>query len=294
VREAVAAVAPARAGGRIQLSPEVGSVSEPTWCVGTAVVDRSLVVKFAWSAPAAERVAREAEVLAVLARAAPDLPVPQLEGTSADPVAFATRFVGGKPLRLDAAHVPEIAFELGAFLDGLHRAPVLDEMRRAVRGLVEPNPQATTEAIRERLPRFLDGRRAALLPAWCDWVDGILRRGSARTVFVHGDLHAFNQVWSPAGSLRLVADFEVAGPGDPEYDFRYFPQMSATLDFVHALQRSYGHPVDVSRVLAWSIRTALGDALWRSEAGIALPFGNTPASYVDDIARKLRLAGAYG
>jgi hypothetical protein len=43
----------------------------------------------------------------------------------------------------------------------------------------------------------------------------------------------------------------------------------------------------MDRVMAWHILTALGDALWRSEAGIPLPGGSTPATYVDDIASKL-------
>jgi hypothetical protein len=50
-----------------------------------------------------------------------------------------------------------------------------------------------------------------------------------------------------------------------------------------------GRSLDMERVMAWHIRTALGDALWRSEARIPLPEGSTPASYIDDIARKLPL-----
>jgi hypothetical protein len=48
-----------------------------------------------------------------------------------------------------------------------------------------------------------------------------------------------------------------------------------------------GFDLDLRRVMAWHVRTALGDALWRSEAGVPLPAGSTPASYVDDIQRKL-------
>lgn len=111
-------------------------------------------------------------------------------------------------------------------------------------------------------------------------------------MFAHGDLHGFNQVWERnTWTLRLIADFEVAGPADPEYDLRYFPSQEPTLALVDAIQERYtalsGRSIDMNRVMAWHIRTALGDALWRSEAGGALPGGGTPALYVDDIERKL-------
>jgi aminoglycoside phosphotransferase (APT) family kinase protein len=171
---------------------------------------------------------------------------------------------------------------------------VLEAIRRQVPSVASPEPQGTTAALRARLPRFLDRRRAALLPAWCDWVDEILAPPSPRTVFVHGDLHGFNQVWERrAWRLRLVADFEMAGPGDPEYDFRYFPQLRLAEAIRERYESGGGATIDMRRVLAWYIRTALGDALWRSEAGIALPAGNTPSSYVDGIQRRLRLSGVY-
>jgi hypothetical protein len=40
-------------------------------------------------------------------------------------------------------------------------------------------------------------------------------------------------------------------------------------------------------VMAWHIRTALGDALWRSEARVGLPDGGTPASWVGDLASRM-------
>jgi hypothetical protein len=33
--------------------------------------------------------------------------------------------------------------------------------------------------------------------------------------------------------------------------------------------------------MAWHLLTALGDALWRTEAGVALPGGGTATTYVD-------------
>jgi Phosphotransferase enzyme family len=163
---------------------------------------------------------------------------------------------------------------------------------RSSPSLVAPRPQATTEAIRERLLRFLDRRRADLVLGWCDWVDEILGAPAPQPVLAHGDLHGFNQVWRRGSwTLLLVADFEVAGPADPEYDFRYLPSQEPTLGLVTAIGETYtsltGRTIDMQRVLAWHIRTALGDALWRSEAGVPLPGGGTPSTYVDDIESKL-------
>lgn len=41
-------------------------------------------------------------------------------------------------------------------------------------------------------------------------------------------------------------------------------------------QKLTGRRLSVERVMAWDLRTALGDALWRSEAGIPLPDHRTP------------------
>lgn len=44
--------------------------------------------------------------------------------------------------------------------------------------------------------------------------------------------------------------------------------------------------------MAWHRRTALGDALWRSEAGIHLPDHRTPVEWVEDLQRRLTAMGA--
>jgi aminoglycoside phosphotransferase (APT) family kinase protein len=168
---------------------------------------------------------------------------------------------------------------------------LLERVESEVRGLVEPCPQATTDAIRLRLPRFLDRDRAQLACRWCEWVDEILASPSPEQVLAHGDLHGYNQVWDRSTwQLRLVADFELSGPADPEYDFRYFPPVEPTLGFLLTVSERYtaltACSLDVRRVMAWHVRTALGDALWRSEADVPLPAGCTPASYVDELRRK--------
>src|SRR5581483_59531 len=117
----------------------------------------------------------------------------------------------------------DIAGQLARFLAALHEPSVLDAVRTAVPSLVAPRPQAATDAIRERLPRHLDPRRSRLSLHCCDWVDEVLSRPPPEPTLVHGDLHGYNQVWRrDPWKLLLVADLEVSGPSDPEYDFRYF------------------------------------------------------------------------
>jgi aminoglycoside phosphotransferase (APT) family kinase protein len=296
VRQAIAATLPELANAAVELSPEL-ETSNPEWCASTAIVGGSFLLKFAWSEAAAKRVHREACVLQTLADAAPHLPIARLAGSSDDPVAFSTYLVAGRPLRFGSRHVSNserasIAVQLAVFLAALHRPAVLQVVRDRVPAVVTPEPQGATPAIRERLSHFLDRRRMDLVLAWCDWVDEVLGTPSSTQSFVHGDLHGFNQVWDRSTwTLRLVADFEMAGPADAEYDLRYLPPMEPTLALVEAVRERYealsGRTLAMSRIMAWHVRTALGDALWRSEAGIPLPGGSTPASYVDDLAKKL-------
>lgn len=296
LREAVASAVPGLAEADIELRADVNT-SNPEWCAATVVVERAFIAKVAWSEPAAIRVLREASVLAALADAAPELPIPRLVGMSSSPVGFVTKLVEGVPLGYDE-RPPSVlvASELAGFLARLHEPALLACVGHEVPELVEPRPQATTDAIRSRLPPFLDGYRAELARQWSDWVDEVLASPSPHQVLAHGDLHGYNQVWDRSvWKLRLVADFETSGPADAEYDFRYFPPVEPTLGFVLAVCERYsaltGSSLDVRRVMAWHVRTALGDALWRSEAGVPLPAGCTPTSYVDDLRRKFEQLG---
>ena len=56
---------------------------------------------------------------------------------------------------------------------------------------------------------------------------------------------------------------------------------------VDAYQRLGGHHLSIERVMAWNVLTVLGDALWRTEAGVALPGGGTAETWVDDLAVRL-------
>jgi hypothetical protein len=97
------------------------------------------------------------------------------------------------------------------------------------------------------------------------------------------------------GKLRLVVDLETAGAAEPEYDLRLFPgpDMGRGVELLTAVIRHYeqitGRHLSTDRVMAWHMRTALGDALWRSEAGIPLPGHRTPPERVDDLAARFTM-----
>jgi thiamine kinase-like enzyme len=111
---------------------------------------------------------------------------------------------------------------------------------------------------------------------------------------VHADLHGDNQVWT-GDRLRLVVDFETVSAAEPEYDLRALPATGPGVELFTATARHYEHRTGrrlaVDRVMAWHLRTALGDALWRSEAGIPLPDHRTPAAWSDDLATRFRELG---
>ena len=45
--------------------------------------------------------------------------------------------------------------------------------------------------------------------------------------------------------------------------------------------------------MAWHLRNALGDALWRSEAGILLADHRTPPQWVEDLAARFSALGIH-
>ena len=130
---------------------------------------------------------------------------------------------------------------------------------------------------------------------WCDRADQILA-GPGRLVLAHGDLHGDNMVWD-GGELRAVLDFTNAGLAEPEFDLRTFPGpgLGPGLELLTAILRHYaaiaGRELSIGRVMAWHVRQALGDVLWRSEAGLPLADRRTPADWVADLAARFRLLG---
>jgi hypothetical protein len=91
----------------------------------------------------------------------------------------------------------------------------------------------------------------------------------------------------------VVLDFENAGLAEPEYELRGFPGpgMGPGVELLTATMRHYerltGRALSAERIMAWHVRQALGDVLWRSEAGLPLPDYRPPGAWVDDIAARL-------
>src|SRR6266513_354478 len=130
VREALAAVAPEYSDADVRLREWVGSPDE-TWWSSSAVVGDVAVLKFAWSAQAAQRLQLEGAALRSLTKLAPDLRIPVLLAASSEPALVLTRWENGGPLedKLLAA-MPDsvvglIAEQLAEFLALLHQPALL-------------------------------------------------------------------------------------------------------------------------------------------------------------------------
>jgi aminoglycoside phosphotransferase (APT) family kinase protein len=294
VRTALTVVFPELSTSDIRLLPRIEQ-SNPLWHGGTAVLDNKLAVKFAWAEPAAERVWHEARILGALG-SFPALRIPRVVTASSDPALLVTKWVAGGPLTYeqvgnsDRQWLERTADELARFLADLHRPEVLAAVIVEVGPMAAPVPQATTGAIRQRLSPWLRPDQIGLVSGWCDWADRALEAPQTKAL-VHGDLHGHNQVWDEHQDLRAVVDFEESGPAEAAFDFRYLASQGPTVDLLVATCQKYAEysstPVDLARVMAWNIRTVLGDALWRSEAGVALPDGGTPAEWVDGLGTRL-------
>lgn len=272
--------------------------SNPLWWSSSAVVDDRFVVKFAWSEIRARRLWREGVMLERLRARDPLLVLPELVVLSREPALVVTRRVEGVPLSwawassLGEDEMATVAGELAAFLVRLHSVEpgaVIDDLP-----VVCPTAQADTGSLRRRFPRIVDQQRGRSVMRWCGWVDEVLQDHPVpfSDVLVHGDLHGYNQVWDRASaSLLAVVDFEESGIADPHFDLRYLPGNSQGPQLVLAVLSAYeglsGRRLSVERVMAWHVLTALGDAMWRTEAGVSLPGGGTATTYVDRLSQEL-------
>lgn len=297
MRSALSLIAPDLAELPITINP-TPAASNPLWWSASAMIDGRFVVKFAWSEVRARRLWREGVLLQRLASWTPALPVPEPVVVHRQPALVVTSRVTGVPLSWDWAGgmaKPErtlVARELAAFLAGLHS---VETELIADLDVVRPTPQADAELLRARFQHLVDGRRGARVMDWCDWVEGTLRP-AVEGVLVHGDLHGYNQVWDrELTTLEAVVDFEESGVGDPHYDLRYLPAYAPGVELVLDVLDAYAAVSDrllsIDRVMAWHLLTALGDALWRTDAGLALPGDGTPTTYVDDLSRRLEILG---
>jgi aminoglycoside phosphotransferase (APT) family kinase protein len=276
-------------------------LESPNWASGRATVGDRAFAKFAFSERTAVRIWREAQALALLGNEL-GLPVPKLIAAGRNPALSVTALVtGGFPLDYEtvaaagAGRIAAFAEQLAAFLAGLHAPRTLALARERIDSLPrvpERGLHCSTDDLRTRLVSMLAGRRQARVRRWCDWVDDELAAPSD-LVFVHGDFHPYNQLWDvDEQRLLAVVDFETSGLGEPEFDFRVLPVFGPGVDLllstVERYETSTGRKLGLPRIMALHLLNYLGDALWRTEAGIALPGpGDTPSAYVDEAESRL-------
>lgn len=299
VREALRSAAPELADLPITLesSPDLDN---PTWASGNATVGGGVFGKFALSEATAVRIWREAQLLGVLGEL--DLRVPPLVASSRDPAFSSTELVAGEPLRYaDVAAAPPETFagELASFLARLHAPEVLRLARARVESMPcgpEAGMHVSTDDLRRRFLPMIEPGQRSMVAEWCDWVDRELAT-PGETVLVHGDFHPYNQLWDlEAPRLNAVVDFESSGLGEPEFDFRVLPAFGPGTGLLIATVERYeavsGRTLSVPRIMALHLLNYLGDALWRTEAGIALPEpGDSPAAYAREAASRLAALG---
>jgi aminoglycoside phosphotransferase (APT) family kinase protein len=199
-------------------------------------------VKFAWSRPAALRLAREIGVLAALARE-PQVPfLPEVVASSTDPLLMITRRVPGTSLfevagSIDPDHA---ARQLVRFLAALHDPAARQRAEAAVGTLTGAQlPPVTTRTLRDRLGTWVRPDQLRTVAGWCDWADAVLA-SPGPAVLVHGDLHGDNQVWDH-DELRLVVNFATVGAAEPEYELRTYPGpgLGPGLELLTAVMQHY-------------------------------------------------------
>ncbi len=303
LRRALAGVRPDLADLPIALALHTEQ-SNPAWQRASAFVGDAWVAKFAWTDAAGRALRREIALRQALTDRAAGIPVPAVVAASDDPPLLLSRFVPGQPVtgaaiaRLGPADRLRLAGSLADTLAALHQPSIRSLVDDADLTLGPPAPQADTDELRTRFPALVDPRRGDQVRRWADWIDTVLADPVDPAVFLHGDFHGHNLVVGDDHAVRALLDFEEAGIGDHHYDFRYLPAQEETLDLFTRVAADYeqrgGAPVDPRRVLAWHVRTALGDALWRTEAGVALPEAGTPTRWVDELAQRFVTLGLDG
>ena len=293
MRDAVRAVFPDLAGAPVELHVELEQI-DPVWHRGTAWLGQTHVVKFAWSAEAALELARERIAMLALGGTRFARWMPTVEATSERPLLIVTRRVEGVPCWGEILSDPNIARDVATALADLHDPLVLSAIRNDGIEPPAPTPQADTDAIRSHLDRFLSPSHLTLVRRWCDWTDRVQASSTGERVILHGDLHGYNLLVRD-GSLRCVLDYDALSVGDHHYDLRYLPGLGSSIEFLVAVvdeyERRTGRTVEPAPLLAWHIRTVLGDALWRSEAGVPLPDGGTVHDWIEALELRItRLA----
>jgi hypothetical protein len=274
--------------------PKLVGRDDPLWHASSAVLGEQFVAKFAWSRPAALRIAHEIGVLTALARE-PDVPfLPEVVVSSTDPLLLVTKRVAGATLFevVNSIDRDRAGSQLAQFLAALHWPTTRARVEAAIGRIPEahqgPQHPTSTQVLRDRFGAWVRPQQQLTVRRWCNWADAVLAVPGP-TVLVHADLHGDNQVWN-YDELRVVVDFETVSAAEPEYDLRGLSGTGPGVELLMATMRHYqritGHQLSADRVMAWHLRTALGDALWRSEAGIALPDHRTPTAWVHDLSNR--------
>ncbi len=304
LRAALRAAAPHLADLPIALhaTPDLGN---PIWASSRATVGERMFAKFAFSERTAVRIWREAQVLGLLGNEL-GLAVPKLVAASRNPVFSSTELVsGGAPLSYEAVtaaaadRIAQFAAQLAGFLSQLHAPCTLMYVRDRLDSLLrlpERGLHVSTDELRARFTTLIEPHQRSIVSRWCDWVDNELA-SPADTVLVHGDFHPYNQLWDlDEPRLLAILDFENCGLAEPEFDFRVLPVFGAGVDLLLSTVKRYealsARKLSLSRIMALHLRNYLGDALWRTEAGIGLPEpGETPSAYVEEAAGRLAALG---
>jgi hypothetical protein len=187
IRAALAVVAPELVDETILTGPRIPG-NPPAYWRGTARVGQRLLAKFAWSPEAAIAVNRELDILILLRELAPSIPLPEIVFASRDPLLFVSRYVpgvpGGSPYAKDStpSAIPGL---LAAVLATLHDPALIEHLQARGVALDQTRPQATTNALRERLVGpIIDGPQAPRVLTWCDWIDDLQRRPAPETTTV--------------------------------------------------------------------------------------------------------------
>ena len=290
--------APELAGYPVVIPGEADAGQDPRWHASSAFLGTEFVAKFAWSRQAAVRVRHEIAVLTALAPVVPCLP--EVVVGSTDPLLLVTRRVPGTSLFAvaDSIDRDDAGRQLAHFLAAFHDPVARTRLEAAIGPLPAARPLTATEVLRDRFAAWVDPERHRSVRRWCDWSDAVLAEPGpgGPEVLVHADLHGDNQVWD-RGELQLVVDFETVGVAEPEYDLSGFPGpglgpgVELLTHVVRHYQRLTSRPLAVDRIMAWHVRNALGDVLWRTDAGIHLADHRAPPDWVDDLAARFAALG---
>ncbi len=234
------------------------------------------------------------------------LPVPKLIAVSCNPAFSATELMrGGGPLSYKAVaasapdRIAQLAAHLAGFLSQLHAPDTLARVRDRLDGLPrlpEQGLHVSTDQLRARFVSMIEPHQRSMVTRWCDWIDDQLA-SPPETVFVHGDFHPYNQLWDlDEPRLLAVLDFETSGLAEPEFDFRvlpvFGPGVALLVSTVECYEAIAGRELSLPRIMALHLLNYFGDALWRTEAGVALPEpGTTPSEYVEEAVGRLAALG---